>query len=441
MTKDIENLIKQYSLKHLYRKSNGKSYYQHQRVVSDIANKHNTVVTTSDIKQVLTKKVKGELEQLHLAGMPYAPKDTTPKAKDGEIIEGSVDVKSKTVHDRNKVDLDVYVWLSPEVEKDEEYILDVLGYDKDEWTISKLKLSQWATGVNDEEKTLHNYAIQAQVKKRTADDLKAVDIERMFEDMDFYKFKPSKEPKPMVSDKPHALVWHITDVHFGSEYSNGRHLVEVAHKVIEKYKKDKFTSIIVELTGDILHIDNTQETTNKGTQLKAEGTLYDAYRLSIEVLSGVFAVLRENCDDVDVYWVQGNHSRGMEWAMMNRIAYTFEGDGMTFNVDETLRKAYRYGSTLVGVEHGDAPEKTKFLWLQYEFSDLWGGAKHFEIHGGHTHKDKAVLSTEGGTIYRTARAIKFTDEYEYSHRYQSVFPMTTCYDLDYEQGVVGTFYI
>lgn len=437
----MEHLIKDYSLRHMVKRGDGRLQYQHNRVISDIAKEHKEAITSSDIKYVLTQDVRSELESLFIKGEKYTRPQEKVIPNDGSVVERSVEVKSKTIHDRNKIDLDVYVWLSPDVVKDEEYVLDVLGYDKGEWTISKLKISQWATGVNDEDKTLHNYSIQAQVKKKTIDDLKPQDIKSLLSDLDYKRFKPSKFPEVNSYKEKKALVWHITDVHFGSEYTNGKHLVEVAHKLIERYRAFNYEKIIVELTGDILHIDNTQETTNKGTQLKAEGTLFDAYRLSLEVLGGVFAVLREECQDVEVYWTQGNHSRGMEWAMMDRLAYQFESGTMKFHVDETMRKAYRYGTTLVGIEHGDAPEKTKFLWLQYEFSDLWGGAKHFEIHGGHTHKDKAILSTEGGTIYRTARAVKFTDEYEYTHRYQSVAPMTTCYEIDYNNGVLGTFYL
>lgn len=423
--------------------TDGKYKYQHQRVIGELHREHNINATTVDVTATLTRDVRDQLEKLKQMDQPYV--EETVESDEGDfVVEGDTTITEIDVKERGEHQVKLLTWLSPEVMKTPEYLLEVAGYPSDRWTLKTHGISNWGTGYNVEGKELHNYSIRLNMIPKTIDHLGVEDFIGVYDQVE-YKELPVTKTKNKIPvkerNKDNMLLWHITDVHYGSVYSHGDRLIKHAQHIIDEYADGGYHHLKIALTGDILHVDSFNETTTRGTQLKTSMSVYDMYRDAVQLLIDTIELVREYWA-IEVVWTQGNHSRIFEFAMMDRVANDFKDcEDITFDVDERLRKADRWGTAMIGYGHGDLSKKQQTQWLQYEFSDIWGYCTSWTILQGHTHGLKVealTIENEGGTYIRTGPAMKELDDYEYSHGYHDAGPATLLYVVNKERGFFKT---
>lgn len=358
----------------------------------------------------------------------------------GETMTDEFQIKSRNVNTRNEEHLQVYSQLSPNVKKSPEYIMGVLGYPTRAWRLTDFKESNYGSL----EKPLYAYSIK--VKPKTVNDLTSLDAIEALNEITHYiePFEPYCETNGESSE---MSIVHITDTHIGSDVSYAELLPKSVERSVERAMSEGVERVVLAFTGDIIHVDNVQETTARGTQLKTENTAFDmltkAYDILEETITRAAKIM-----PIEVYWVQGNHSRTLEGSIFEGLSRIYRDvDHVKFHVDGTLRKAFLYGETLIGLEHNDAPKKTRFTWLQYEYSQMWGQAKHYEILAGHEHAENTIndvgggLESNGKQVYRIGRAFVGRDGYSYSMRYQEMLPRLATYTYDLKFGFVGMRYI
>lgn len=188
---------------------------------------------------------------------------------------------------------------------------------------------------------------------------------------------PEYEPRPAPTGD-HLLVIDLADVHFlklcvksetGYEYDR-----EVArHRVIEGTKAllnmasgFGVARILFVLGNDILHVDNSRNTTTSGTPQDTDGTVYQGF-------NAAFAALRdaiELCADVapvDLIHCMSNHDWTLGWTISQKLGAWFARhpnvNATDYNLSERHRKYYGFGNCGFQLHHADGAKEEKLYGL------------------------------------------------------------------------------
>lgn len=240
-----------------------------------------------------------------------------------------------------------------------------------------------------------------------------------------YEFKL----KPIFDDnEPLALEININDVHInmlswgeetGEDYDY-KIALENIRRVLDKIERKIYNLPITKLylcfLGDFLHTDNEQGTTTKGTLVDSDSRPKKMIIKSNEIVMEI--IERLAIVDTEVYWVEGNHSRNLEFAVFNAMPFIFKNyKHIKFDVRPIERKAFVFGENLVGLSHGEMNKQNEFLWLQNEFREEWGKTSYAEQHSGHVHHES--VQTKGGIVKRSNPAFTGVSKYEFHEGYHS----------------------
>lgn len=142
----------------------------------------------------------------------------------------------------------------------------------------------------------------------------------------------------------------------------------------------------------------------------------------------------------EVYWIEGNHSRNLEFAVFYGIPFIYANSKhITFDVTPKLRKAFTYGDVLVGLHHGEMNKNFKFNWLQVEYREAWGRAKFAETHSGHIHHES--VTGKGGITERSNPSPKIIDKYEYEEGYVGTERAVMAYLWHKNKGLLQLHYL
>jgi hypothetical protein len=206
------------------------------------------------------------------------------------------------------------------------------------------------------------------------------------------------------STDAHLLVIDIADLHIGKlatafetgEDYNSQIAVKRAKDglqgILNKAKGFDIDKILFVAGNDILHTDNTRRTTTGGTPQDTDGMWYDnfimAKNLYIELLEKLMSFA-----EVEVVYNPSNHDYTHGFFLMQLIEAHFSKSSIRFNVDLKHRKAFKYGSNLIGTTHGDGAKIENLpLLLATEFPILWSKTKHRYIYSHHiTIKQAKIL--------------------------------------------------
>jgi hypothetical protein len=199
------------------------------------------------------------------------------------------------------------------------------------------------------------------------------------------------------SKDAHLLVIDIADLHIGKLATTFETGEDYNSQIAVKRAKDGLQGILNKSEGfyidkvlfvagnDILHTDNTKRTTTAGTPQDTDGMWYDnfimAKNLYIELLEKLMSFA-----EVEVVYNPSNHDYTHGFFLMQLIEAHFSKSSIRFNVDLKHRKAFKYGTNLIGTTHGDGAKIENLpLLLATEFPILWSKTKHRYIYSHHVH--------------------------------------------------------
>jgi hypothetical protein len=210
----------------------------------------------------------------------------------------------------------------------------------------------------------------------------------------------------------------------------------VLEKIERKIYNLPITKLYLCFLGDFLHTDNEQGTTTKGTLVDSDSRpkkmIIKANEIVMEIIERLAIV------DTEVYWVEGNHSRNLEFAVFNAMPFIFKNyKHIKFDVRPIERKAFVFGENLVGLSHGEMNKQNEFLWLQNEFREEWGKTSYAEQHSGHVHHES--VQTKGGIVKRTNPAFTGVSKYEFHEGYHS-FSRVVGYLWHKEDNLLEQYY-
>lgn len=309
--------------------------------------------------------------------------------------------------------------------KSKELLLVAHGFDTKEFELVNATNNLWDSQVKGGDFiTLYQSKITVRPRSESKE-LSKEDIIEIYNDLKPLNFNIKLIE---VEDKEYALEIDFADIHIGA-LSWGEEVGEdndykitfanirrVLAKIVKTIEEGRFKKLYLCFLGDFLHIDTEGGTTTKGTNVDFDSRPKKMVRKGNEIIMEIISQLA--IIPTEVYWVEGNHSRNIEFAVFNAMPFIFAKEKhIKFDVSPMERKAFVYGQNLIGLEHGEINKKNEFNWLQVEFRKEWGLTTYAEQHSGHIHHE--AVKTQGGIVKRSNPTLKPIDKYEYGEGYHS----------------------
>lgn len=209
-------------------------------------------------------------------------------------------------------------------------------------------------------------------------------------------------PKIQRTKGNHLLVINPADVHIGKlavaletgdEYNTKiatERVLEGITGLIAKSKGFSIEKVLFCIGNDILHIDNVYNTTTAGTPQDANGKWWQHFELALDVYVKCVEILRQIAP-VDVIHSMSNHDYQSGFHLAHALKSWFRNtEDVTFDISVAHRKYYKYGSNLIGLEHGDGAKMANLpLLMANENPKEWSETKfrYWYLHHLH-HKVK-----------------------------------------------------
>lgn len=193
---------------------------------------------------------------------------------------------------------------------------------------------------------------------------------------------------------PHLMIVNLTDVHIGenTEVAYARALVAVENAICSG-RMFSLEKIVFIGGNDILHVDNPNYTTTKGTQLQGDRSWPEMFevarRLYVELLEKLLRIA-----DVHYMHVLSNHDEVMGWTLSQTMQAWFNKcQHITFDVSHEPRKYFVYGDNLLAFTHGHGMKENDLpLAIATEAHASWGKTRHRFCYMGHVHHSKALFT-------------------------------------------------
>tara|TARA_Y100001972_G_C7653727_1_gene328924 strand:+ start:1388 stop:2476 length:1089 start_codon:yes stop_codon:yes gene_type:complete len=210
-------------------------------------------------------------------------------------------------------------------------------------------------------------------------------------------YSPSYEPieTPMGE---HLLIVNPADIHIGkyaNELETGeKYNCEVAvNRVMEgvvgliaKSAGFDIDRVLFCIGNDILHIDNVYSTTTKGTYQDTDGKWWEHYEIALMLYVKCIEMLRQVAP-VDVLHSMSNHDYQSGFHLAHTLKSWFrKAKDVNFDIGVSHRKYYKYGTNLIGLEHGDGAKMDALpLLMAQENSKDWSSTTHRYWYLHHLH--------------------------------------------------------
>jgi len=205
-------------------------------------------------------------------------------------------------------------------------------------------------------------------------------------------------PKIQRTKGNHLLVINPADVHIGKlavaletgdEYNTKiatERVLEGITGLIEKSKGFNIEKVLFCIGNDILHIDNVYNTTTAGTPQDANGKWWQHFELALDVYVKCVEILRQIAP-VDVIHSMSNHDYQSGFHLAHALKSWFRNtEDVTFDISVAHRKYYKYGSNLIGLEHGDGAKMANLpLLMAQERAVEWSETKYRYWYLHHLH--------------------------------------------------------
>lgn len=205
-----------------------------------------------------------------------------------------------------------------------------------------------------------------------------------------------------------------------------------------------FSKILFVTLGDLLHTDNDQNTTTKGTFQNVDGRIAKIFSETLDLLIEAITSLG-NIAPVEVVYIGGNHDLLSGYTLLKATEMAFRNDdNVTFDTDPNPQKYRLIGVNLVGWCHGDMPLKNMSSWLQQRARVEFGQSKYAEVHSAHFHSEKTneyrQTQEENGIIVRWLPSICSSSLWEHKQGYSNTVSTVLSFVWNPSLGLRETWY-
>ena len=210
-------------------------------------------------------------------------------------------------------------------------------------------------------------------------------------------YTPIKKSEICVNSaftRPSCLILHLTDFHLDKQDIYGttleekkKQFYEVATKLLYRaYQSNYIDEIVFVLGSDMLHTDTYQGTTTNLTPQDSNTTWHNAFTQAFDIYATTIKLLSQFCNKLNVILVPGNHDRTKSFYLAYGLEKYFErDDNILFDTNPMPRKVFTYGSTFIGLHHGDCKITDLPLIFAKEYCKEWGQCTYHQILTGDKH--------------------------------------------------------
>ncbi len=205
-------------------------------------------------------------------------------------------------------------------------------------------------------------------------------------------------PKVPKKSGKHLLVINPADVHIGKlaiaketgeEYNRDiakQRVLEGIQGLIDQAKGFDIEKVLFCIGNDILHVDNTYNTTTKGTPQDTHGKWWQSFELALEVYVSAVEMLLDVAP-VDCVHSMSNHDYQSGYHLAHCLKSWFKDcDDVTVDEGPAYRKYYQYHNNMIGLEHGDGAKVNDLpLLMAQEAPKLWANCEHRTMFLHHVH--------------------------------------------------------
>lgn len=328
-----------------------------------------------------------------------------------------------------------------------EIVMEAHNLKPDEWKVVSFTSNAWQSQVKGGSKMVL-WQSKITVRPRTESEITFADIDRYFAGKDLTapvvtvnsKYDPTGEILEICIPDLHVglLSWrHETGEDYDLNIARDRFLNAI-FDIVSRSQHHSFSKIVFVTLGDLLHTDNDNQTTTKGTFQQVDGRLAKIFDYTLDMVIDAIHVLSEIAP-VEVIYICGNHDRVLGYTLVKAAEKAFTGNGrVKFDVSPNPQKFRVFGDALVGWTHGDMPKKNMAGWLQDRARREFGQTRYAEIHSGHYHSEE--VHEAAGVKIRYMPNLAAASYWEH----QQGFPQTTktvvCYRWHPRKGLRSIWY-
>lgn len=279
----------------------------------------------------------------------------------------------------------------------EKELLEVHGFDTDEFKLKQVTSNEWTTPLSEE--AFYNYQSKIVATPITDNDLTLEDIAELAKDVQSVKVNLMPDELPQQ-----YLCVPLYDMHFGlnslDDYQDLlNRLVDIIHNSYEE--------ILIIVGGDYLQTDNMVNTTVKGTQLET----VDFKKMVANGIEFIYSVVEsalENSPNVKLAYLPGNHSSSNDYMVMQVLKARYPD----LQIDDDIKqfKHAWLNNHAIFLHHGDKRKASNKITevIVSEYAKEWGQADSRYLITGHLHFEKS-LSNSGITHYQVMSPSKSSD--------------------------------
>lgn len=201
------------------------------------------------------------------------------------------------------------------------------------------------------------------------------------------------------------------------------------------------SKVLLPIGNDFLNSDNAAGETTAGTpQAQSEDSRWKkTFTVACNLLAEVVERLASEFP-VDVVVVGGNHDQERCFYLGQYVKAWFRNHpNVTVDNGPTQRKYYRFGTTLIGLTHGNEEKLTRLPGIMAnEKREEWGETLYHEWHVGHEHRQ--TMMEEIGVKIRHLPSLCPPDEWMASKGYIGNDQAAEAFVYDKQTGIIASLY-
>lgn len=191
----------------------------------------------------------------------------------------------------------------------------------------------------------------------------------------------------LLCQKPEADgVWDID--------RSAAHIMEAIRDLVVKASHfGPFEQVFMPFGNDFVHVDNLEHTTSGGTPQPEAVAFHALYERAEGIAIEMVDRLRPLAKEIFIYEVPGNHSRVADYTLARILrAYYHHDKNVHVDASASPYKFHRYGTTLIGYEHGHSVSQIRLAALMAnERRKDWAETEYREWHLGDQHRKGSSL--------------------------------------------------
>jgi hypothetical protein len=365
-------------------------------------------------------------------------------------VKGDSATVTKTIHERVKTLAD---------------LKRVCGVDEAEWEVERWVCEKYdnvsvprATGKSKEwsrpdarPQITEMFLVKAWLKRKVAlvaarDELKEMLSEAKKHAAKYAAIKQGSESRASGN----MLEINIADHHFGKlawgqETGHSDYDVKIAEALwddavealVQRTSSISYERVVLIVGNDLLHADNKQGTTTKGTQVTTDSRYPKTFTLVRRAIVRTVERLRLIAP-VDVVIVPGNHDELSSFCLGDALECWFaKCPGVTVNNSPTMRKYMEWGSVMLMWTHGNAGKLENYpILMASEQRQMWGRTIWREAHTGDKHQRKLIELH--GVAVRILPTLCAADDWHSKMQFVGNMRCAEAYIWNKDEGLVGT---